>query len=225
MKENFKKTLLKILSKHVYGGGLLFLISLSLISGGFASFLIGYDDNFVKYSENINVGGVEGFIAFDTSIYPSGYSCFSFCDEGFVSNSEIVDTGTLTFYLQINMRFAEQNGLFTNDKQTIFQSSLSLNETNHFNNSSQIVLNSVTFRILSGTSTIAPLGNVDIDKNNDTINETIQSTFAISNILNENDIAKAELSYVFNSNLLKIGNGFDSTNVPSFNLNLVVTAE
>lgn len=107
MKENFKKTLLKILSKHLYGGGLLFLISLSLISGGFASFLVSSSVTNVSNGK-INVGDViNDFCVLDKSTHYNGYTSFTICRSGFINNDGLIsNTGYITYYLNIDLQKA-----------------------------------------------------------------------------------------------------------------------
>ena len=221
---NMKKTLFSKNKFRFTNIGLLFMLSIVCIfSIGYSNWSVnGNDGNIIgtNVDATFNVGSINQLITFDKSNdHPNGYTCFSFCEEGFIENSEIVSTGTVTFYFNVDMNYAFQSGFFVED--TSVKTKLALLNDNKFNNSSKTILNSAVLS-LESKFIVNSSENIDVDYDNDSINETIESIFEIKNYSTSLSTVSMTISFVFNSSFFNLGTGFNHANPPSFNLILSV---
>ena len=205
MKAKLQKKIKDCLRKtklNPFGGGVLFLISLSLVSGGLASFLITDKNIQAELNGVVNVGSVESIITLDD------YSCFTICVDGFIDeNGVISNTGYINYSLKINTNAA--SNLITNNTISI-RTTLSENSGYFINKSS-------------------PKFDFILNNNNSTVLlsylENEQNTL-VSNIftapISENNIINLQYSLIVteNSNLTGIVNNFggDFTAKPNFSL-------
>ncbi len=194
---------------------------ISLVGTGFSSWVV----TGVSYSTltgTITVAetsDIKSMIDFNNSgDHPNGYTCFSYCSEGFVENSAFVSTGTLTYYFDFNKTEAIKRGYMTSS--TKFETILSLagnTNENFYKTLERATLN------LSGATTKST--NTNYDNNGDGINESILSTIEILNFepSSSAEVLSLKLSYIFDSTLFDLGVNFDENNPPSFNFQLRMT--
>lgn len=199
--------------------------SVSLIGTGFSSWVIGTSNLAVTGNITVaEVADIKSIIDFDKSgDHPNGYTCFSYCSEGFVENSAFVSTGTLTYYFKININKAIAQGYLSNTNHTTFETILSLNGNSNQNFYTTLKTTSLT---LVGSSKGSPV-ITNYDDNNDGINESIKTSIIITSF---NSSSSAEtlpmsVSYIFDSTLFDLGVNFDTDNPPSFNFKLNMTKE
>ena len=205
MKKNFfekLKNMFKKIKFNPLGGGVLFLISLSLISGGLASFLITDKNIQAELNGVVNVGSVESIITLDD------YSCFTICVDGFIDeNGVISNTGYINYSLKINTNAA--SNLITNNTISI-RTTLSENSGYFINKSSP----KFDFILNNNNSTVS-LSYLENEQN------TLLSDIFIAPI-SENNIINLQYSLIVteNSNLTGIVNNFggDFTAKPNFSL-------
>lgn len=205
MKKNFLakiKNLFKKIKFNPFGGGVLFLISLSLISGGLASFLITDKNIQAELNGVVNVGGVESIISLEN------YSCFTICVDGFIDeNGVISNTGYINYSLKINTNAA--SNLIVNNTISI-RTTLSENSGYFINKSSP----KFDFILNNNNSTVS-LSYLENEQN------TLVSDIFIAPI-SENNIINLQYSLIVteNSNLTGIVNNFggEFTVKPNFSL-------
>lgn len=164
---------------------MLFLISLSLISGGLASFLITDKNIQAELNGVVNVGSVEEFISLDkTDDHPKGYDSFNICKDGFYDeNGLISNTGIISYYVNIDVIKAQE---FINNNSLSLRFSLTENLSNFFINSSKNYF-SISCQI-----------NDEINVNTQ-INDTT-ATSEIIGITTTSQQLKLKVSFVFNIN-------------------------
>ena len=179
---------------------MLFLISLSLVSGGLASFLITDKNIQAELNGVVNVGGVEEFISLDkTNDHPNGYDSFNICKDGFYDeNGLISNTGKISYYVNIDVIKAQE---FINNNSLSLRFSLTENYSNFFINSIKNYF-SISCQINDGNNV------------NTQINDTT-ATSEIIGITTTSQQLKLKVSFVFNIN--EITNSFRS------DLNLINT--
>jgi len=196
--------------------------SVALVGTGFSSWVIGTSN--LTLTGNITVAelsDIKSIIDFDKSgEHPNGFTCFSYCSEGFVENSAFVPTGTLTYYFTFNKTAALKQGYMTNP--TKFETILSLK--GNTNENFYTTLKGASLR-LEGTTTKITKANYDDD--NDSVNESIMSTIEILKFAptSSTDTLPMSISYIFDSTLFDLGVSFDTNNAPSFNFNLRMIKE
>ena len=181
---------------------MLFLISLSLISGGLASFLITDKNIQAELNGVVNVASVESIISLEN------YSCFTICVDGFIDeNGVISNTGYINYSLKINTSAA--SNLIINNTISI-RTTLSENSGYFINKSSP----KFDFILNSNNSTVS-LSYLQNEEN------TLVSDIFIASI-SENNIINLQYSLIVteNSNLSGIVNNFggDFTVKPNFSL-------
>ena len=194
----------------------------SLVGTGFSSWVISGVSP-ASVTGNISVSDssdINSLISIDTSEHANGFTCFSYCSEGFVENSQIVETGALTYYFVLNTSEAIKLGYLTS--KTTIEAILSLNGNTKFNNSKS-TLNSVSLK-LSGANNYK-ITNYNYDNNADSINESIRTTIEISSFSSSSQTSKMSITYNFNLSFFDIVNGVDGNNKPSFNLKLNMIKE
>lgn len=172
---------------------MLFLISLSLVSGGLASFLITDKNIQAELNGVVNVGSVEEFISLDkTNDHPNGYDSFNICKDGFYDeNGLISNTGRISYYVNIDVIKAQE---FINNNSLSLRFSLTENYSNFFINSSKNYF-SISCQINDGNNV------------NTQINDTT-ATSEIIGITKTSQQLKLKVSFAFNIN--EITNSFRS---------------
>lgn len=210
MKKNFfekLKNMFKKIKFNPFGGGVLFLISLSLISGGLASFLITDKNIQAELNGVVNVASVEEFISLDkTNDHPNGYDSFNICKDGFYDeNGLISNTGIISYYVNIDVIKAQE---FISNNSLSLRFSLTENYSNFFINSSKNYF-SISCQIN--------------DENN--VNTQINDTTATSDIVDINTTSqqlKLKVSFVFNINEITDSFKSDLNLINTINFSLLV---
>lgn len=196
--------------------------SVSLVGTGFSSWVIGTINLAVTGNITVaEVADIKSIIDFDKSgDHPNGYTCFSYCSEGFVENSAFVSTGTLTYYFTFNKTKALNQGYMTNPTRLETILSLSGNTNPDF----YTTLKGASLR-LEGTTTKITKANYDDDGDN--VNESILSTIEILKFepTSSAETLSMTISYIFDSSLFDLGVSFDTNNPPSFNFKLSMIKE
>lgn len=185
-----------------FGGGVLFLISLSLVSGGLASFLITDKNIQAELNGVVNVGSVESIITLDD------YSCFTICVDGFIDENGIIsNTGYINYSLKINTSAA--SNLIANN--TISIRTILSETSGYFINKSSPKFD---FSLNSSNST-ASLSYLENDQNT-LISNIFSAPISGDSIIN----LQYSLTVTENSNLSGIVNNFggDFTAKPNFSL-------
>ena len=211
MKKNFLTKLKNVFKKikfNPFGGGVLFLISLSLVSGGLASFLITDKNIQAELNGVVNVASVEEFISLDkTNDHPNGYDSFNICEDGFYDeNGLISNTGIISYYVNIDVIKAQE---FINNDSLSLRFSLTENYSNFFINSSKNYF-SISCQINDGS-------NVNTQINDTTAtSEIIEITTTPSQQLN------LKVSFVFNINEITDSFKSDLNLINTINFSLLV---
>lgn len=98
-----------------FGGGLLLLSSISLVSTGFSAWTIGIVGNSAEAQMSVGAADVENMITFDSK---SGDVCFS--KYGFVdSEDKITDSYTFSYSFILNQAAARSAGYINNSSLTL----------------------------------------------------------------------------------------------------------
>lgn len=177
---------------------MLFLISLSLISGGLASFLITDKNIQAELNGVVNVGGVDEFISLDkTNDHPNGYDSFNICKDGFYDeNGLISNTGLISYYVNVDVIKAQE---FINNNFLPLRFSLTENHSNFFINSSKNYF-SISCQINDGSNvntkindTTATSDIVDINTTSQQLNLKVSFVFIINEIT---DSFKSDLNLI-----------------------------
>ena len=210
MKKSFfekLKNMFKKIKFNPFGGGVLFLISLSLVSGGLASFLITDKNIQAELNGVVNVASVEEFISLDkTNDHPNGYDSFNICKDGFYDeNGLISNTGIISYYVNIDVIKAQE---FINNNSLSLRFSLTENYSNFFINSSKNYF-SISCQINDGNNV------------NTQINDTT-ATSEIIGITTTSQQLKLKVSFVFNINEITDSFKSDLNLINTINFSLLV---
>ena len=190
-----------------FGGGVLFLISLSLVSGGLASFLITDKNIQAELNGVVNVASVEQFISLDkTNGHPNGYDSFNICKDGFYDeNGLISNTGIISYYVNVDVIKAQE---FINNNFLSLRFSLTENYSNFFINSTKNYF-SISCQI-----------NNEINVNTQ-INDTT-ATSEIVKITTTSQQLNLKVSFVFNINEITDSFKSDLNLINTINFSLLV---
>ncbi len=189
---------------------LMFLSCLTIFSVGFASWNI---------SGNSTSTNLSGFIQVDNVINPNEYvtfvdkdgnpttefDIFDFYKTGFVDeNSEIVDKGTLQFYLNINLKKCFEK--FADASSLLFNLELLCNSNiNIFNNSEKLG------RVISVENLSQPDSSCNENETVSTDGTTSLLSFSLDNML---ETVTIKISYIFT---IKDSDYFKTTLYETFN--------
>lgn len=93
------------------------IMPICLFSLGFSSFSVTGDSFSGEIKDNsFNFAGVHSFITLNKNdSHPLGFKTFTICQDGFIEDGQITDTGRLIYYIDINRQVAESTNYVLNN--------------------------------------------------------------------------------------------------------------